>query len=61
MTTVCENMLAFTSVREIKAKLSRCQFLAIHFAKFETIHSIQSWEVWCNGQLIHCQWGYALL
>lgn len=39
-------MLSLTVGRETKVKLTRCQFLAIQFAKFETIHNIQSWEGW---------------
>lgn len=61
MATEYEDMLTLPSVREKKEKLTTCQFLPIQFANFETIHNIQSWEIWWNGHLIPCQWGYALL
>lgn len=46
MATEYEDMLTLPSVREKKEKLTTCQFLPIQFANFETIHNIQSWEIW---------------
>lgn len=58
---VSEKKLRLTAVRETEVKLTRCQFLSTQFAKFETIHSIQSWEYWGNGHLFRCQCEYELL
>lgn len=45
MDKVSEEMLSLIAVRETKVNLTRCQFLPIPFAEFETTHNIWSWEV----------------